>query len=62
MTSQRLDDFRQEIPGWTVISLGVLFGLQLIRVLLSSLVGYLRDSQGMDALNLAPLALSLIHI
>ena len=59
MTSQRLDDFRQEIPGWTVISLSVLFGLQLIRVLLSSLVGYLRDSQGMDALNLAPLALGI---
>ena len=57
------DDFRQQVRGgWTATSLTVLLGLQLIRMLFPSLVGYLRDAQGVDALNLAPIALGIFVI
>jgi endonuclease/exonuclease/phosphatase family metal-dependent hydrolase len=59
MKSTLFDDFRQQVRGWATTSLTVLFGLQLIRVLFSSLVGYLRDSQGVDSLDLAPIALGI---
>ena len=59
MKSILFDDFRQQVRGWAITSLTVLFGLQLMRLLFSSLVGYLRDSQGVEALNLAPLALGI---
>jgi endonuclease/exonuclease/phosphatase family metal-dependent hydrolase len=39
-----------------------MFGLQSLRVLLPSLVGYLRDSQGVDALSLAPLAVGIFAL
>jgi hypothetical protein len=57
-----LDDFRRHARGWTVTSLTVLFGLQLLRVLFPSFVGYLRDARGVDALDLAPLALGIFAL
>jgi endonuclease/exonuclease/phosphatase family metal-dependent hydrolase len=45
-----------------MIALIVVFGLQLIRVLLPTLVYYLRDSQGMNAISLAPIALGIFAI
>ncbi|UCG26191.1 MAG: hypothetical protein JSW55_09485, partial [Chloroflexota bacterium] len=40
----------------------VVFGLQLIRVLLPTFVNYLRDSQGMSATSLAPIALGVFAL
>jgi len=37
----------------------VLCGLQLALMLFSSLVAYLRDAQGVEALSLAPIALGM---
>jgi len=54
--------FCRQARGWATTSLTVLFGLQLVRVLFPSLVGYLRDSRGVDALDLAPLALGIFSV
>ena len=43
-------------------SLIVVFGLQLIRVLLPTFVNYLRDSLGMSATSLAPIALGVFAL
>jgi endonuclease/exonuclease/phosphatase family metal-dependent hydrolase len=59
MKSTLFDDFRQQARGWATTSLTVLFGLQLVRVLFPSFVGYLRDSQGVGSLALAPIALGI---
>ena len=59
MKSNAFDGFRQQVRGWAATSLTVLFGLQLLRMLFSSLVGYLRDAQGLEALSLAPIALGV---
>jgi len=59
MKSNAFDGFRQQVRGWAATSLTVLFGLQLLRMLFSSLVGYLRDAQGLEALSLAPIALGI---
>jgi len=59
MKSTWFDDFRREARRWAPTSLTALLGLQLIRVLFPSLVGYLRDAQGVDALYLAPVALGI---
>ena len=56
------DDLRQQVRGWAVTSLTTLLGLQLIRMLFPSLVGYLRDAQGVDALDLAPIALGIFVV
>lgn len=45
-----------------LIALVVIFGLQLIRVLLPTFVNYLRDSQGMSAVSLAPIALGIFAL
>jgi endonuclease/exonuclease/phosphatase family metal-dependent hydrolase len=42
--------------------LAVVFGLQLIRVLLPTLVYYLRDAQGYSSLSLAPIAFGLFGL
>lgn len=39
-----------------------LFGVQLLRMLFSSLVGYLRDARGMSSIDLAPLALGIFAL
>jgi endonuclease/exonuclease/phosphatase family metal-dependent hydrolase len=62
MPSARCDDFRQQIRGWATTSLTVLLGLQLLRVLFPSLVGYLRDAQDVEALTLAPVALGIFAV
>lgn len=54
--------FRRQVHSWAVTGLTVLFGLQLLRVLFSSLVGYLRDAQNIEALNLAPVALGIFAV
>jgi len=54
-----LDDSHRGVHGWATVSLTALFGLQLLRVLFPSFVGYLRDARGIDALDLAPLALGI---
>ena len=59
MKSNASDGFRQQVRGWAATSLTVLFGLQLLRMLFSGLVGYLRDAQGLEALSLAPIALGV---
>jgi endonuclease/exonuclease/phosphatase family metal-dependent hydrolase len=53
---------RQDISGMIMIALIVIFGLQLIRVLLPTLVYYLRDAKGMSAITLAPIALGIFAI
>lgn len=45
--------------AWASPCLTVVFGMQMLRVLFPSFVGFLRDAQGVDALNLAPLALAV---
>ena len=56
------NSFCRQARDWATTSLTVLFGLQLVRVLFPSLVGYLRDAQGVDALDLAPLALGIFAV
>lgn len=53
---------RTNIPGPAMIGLIVIFGLQLIRVLLPTFVNYLRDSRGMSAISLAPVALGVFAL
>jgi endonuclease/exonuclease/phosphatase family metal-dependent hydrolase len=53
------EGYGKRIIGWACTGLTVLFGVQLLRMLFSSLVGYLRDAQGIDALSLAPIALAI---
>lgn len=53
---------RYDIGGSIMIALVVMFGLQLIRVLIPTVVGYLRDSKGMNAVSLAPLALGIFAL
>lgn len=50
---------RQHILSSLLTLLTVLFGLQLIRVLLPLFAYYLRDSKGVSAINLAPIALGV---
>ena len=53
---------REQAPYWTLTALSVLFGLQMIRVFYGTLVYYLRDSQGMSAISLAPIALGVFAL
>jgi endonuclease/exonuclease/phosphatase family metal-dependent hydrolase len=53
---------RNLAPQWTVTALTIFFGLQMIRVFYATLVYYLRDSQRMSALNLAPIALGVFAL
>ncbi len=62
MKSTLFNDFRQQARGWAVTGLTTLLGLQLVRMLFPSLVGYLRDAQGVDALDLAPIALGIFVV
>lgn len=52
----------QDFSGSILIALTVIFGLQMIRVLLPTMVYYLRDSQGMSAITLAPIALGIFAL
>jgi len=53
---------RNQAPQWTLTALTVLFALQMIRVFYGTLVYYLRDSQGMSAISLAPIALGVFAL
>lgn len=47
---------------WLLTALVTVFGLQTLRVLFVGLVGYLRDSQGMASLTLAPIAIGVFAL
>ena len=53
---------RQQLLGSLLVVLTVQFGLQLIHVLFPLLAYYLRDSKGMSALSLAPIALGIFAL
>jgi hypothetical protein len=51
--------YRQKTLNSALVALTFLFGLQLIRVLLPLLTDYLRDTKGLSAITLAPIALGI---
>jgi endonuclease/exonuclease/phosphatase family metal-dependent hydrolase len=53
---------RSLAPQWTMTALTIFFGLQMIRVFYATLVYYLRDSQGMSAIDLAPIAIGVFAL
>ncbi|MEX1071612.1 MAG: endonuclease/exonuclease/phosphatase family protein [Anaerolineales bacterium] len=55
-------DLRTHGRGWLLTALTVAFGVQLVRVLFLSFVGYLRDSVGVASLDLAPVALGIFAL
>jgi len=55
-------DLNQHGRTWLAAALTAVFGLQLLRVLFVSFVGYLRDSQGMASLSLAPVAIGVFAL
>lgn len=55
-------DLRTHGRGWLLTALTVAFGVQLLRVLFLSFVGYLRDSVGVGSLDLAPIALGVFAL
>ncbi len=55
-------DLEQHGRTWLVTAFTVAFGLQLLRVLFVSFVGYLRDSVGMGSLSLAPIAIGVFAL
>ena len=59
---ERTENLRQRAALWTTTSLTVLFGMQLLRILFASLVGYLRDAQDVEAMSLAPIALGVFSV
>jgi endonuclease/exonuclease/phosphatase family metal-dependent hydrolase len=54
-----LDSLWTQAHVWAVPCLTTMFGLQFIRLLVANLTGYVRDAQGVDAINLAPVALGI---
>ncbi len=54
--------FRDESGRWAATSLTVLLGLQMVRMLLFSFVGYLREVVGVDSLTLGPIALGIFAL
>ncbi len=58
-----MNSMLKQARSWaTTISLTVMFGLQLQRILFPSFVQYLRDSMGVGSLNLAPIALGVFGL
>lgn len=55
-------DLRTYGHRWLLTALVVVFGLQMLRVLFVGFVGYLRDSQGMASLTLAPIAIAIFAL
>lgn len=55
-------DLKQHGRTWLAAALTAMFGLQLLRVLFVSFVGYLRDSVGMSSLSLAPVAIGVFAL
>lgn len=55
-------DWRAQGLRWLVPMLATVFGMQELRVLLVGFVGYLRDSQDVASLDLAPVALGIFAL
>ena len=53
---------RENAAFWTLTAISAVFGLQMLRLLYSTLMYYLRDSQGMSAINLAPIGLGVFAL
>jgi endonuclease/exonuclease/phosphatase family metal-dependent hydrolase len=56
------EDLKSQGKSWGVTILMVVFGMQMIRLLLLSFVGYLRDSQDVASLDLAPVAIGVFAL
>jgi endonuclease/exonuclease/phosphatase family metal-dependent hydrolase len=55
-------DLRSHGRQWLLTALVTVFGMQILRVLFVGFVGYLRDSQGMASLTLAPIAIGIFAL
>jgi endonuclease/exonuclease/phosphatase family metal-dependent hydrolase len=53
---------RQDIYNSLMTALTVIFGLQMLRVLLPTIMNYLRETRGMSAVSLAPIALGVFAV
>ncbi|MDH3944218.1 MAG: endonuclease/exonuclease/phosphatase family protein [Anaerolineae bacterium] len=56
------DSITQNLKKYSITAITTIFGLQMLRVLLASFSGYLRDSVGMGSLDLAPVAIGIFAI
>jgi len=61
MFEKLIKDLRAHGYQWMLNALVTVFGLQILRVLFVSFVGYLRDSLGMASLTLAPIAIGVFE-
>lgn len=55
-------DLRRHGHSWLATALVVVFGMQLLRILFLSFVGYLRDSLDIGSLDLAPIAVGVFAL
>jgi endonuclease/exonuclease/phosphatase family metal-dependent hydrolase len=62
MYEDLMNDLRSHGKQWLLTALVTVFGMQILRVLFVSFVGYLRDSQGMASLTLAPIAIGIFAL
>ncbi len=62
MLSTIRTDLKSYWLRWLFAAITVTFGLQELRVLFVGFVGYLRDSQGMSSLSLAPIAIGVFAL
>ncbi|MEX2160385.1 MAG: endonuclease/exonuclease/phosphatase family protein [Anaerolineales bacterium] len=62
MLASLISDWRRHGAAWLLTALVAIFGLQELRVLFVGFVGYLRDSQGMGSLSLAPVAIGIFAL
>jgi endonuclease/exonuclease/phosphatase family metal-dependent hydrolase len=57
-----MNNVRDYTRKWALTSLIVLFGLQMLRVLFPTFAYYLRDTQGVSALTLGPIAIGVFAL
>lgn len=62
MYENLMKDLRSLGKQWLLTVLVTIFGMQILRVLFVGFVGYLRDSQGMASLTLAPIAIGIFAL
>jgi len=62
MYENLMNDLRSHGRQWLLTALVTVFGMQILRVLFVGFVGYLRDSQGMASLTLAPIAIGIFAL
>lgn len=62
MFEDLVQDLRAHGTQWLLTALVTVFGMQILRVLFVSFVGYLRDSQGLSSLALAPIAIGVFAL